>query len=57
VCGCSAELAVVSVQRGEVLMRFTSAAQVWAVLEAFGAVRAGGASGCCRDGDFEWGRC
>lgn len=33
------DLAVVSVQWGEVLMRFTSAAQVSAVLEAFGAVR------------------
>ncbi|MDX1886926.1 hypothetical protein [Mycolicibacterium sp. 120270] len=33
------ERTVLSVQWGEVLMRFTSAEQVWTVLEAFGAVR------------------
>lgn len=33
------DLAVVSVQRGDIFMRFTSAAQVSAVLAAFGAVR------------------
>ncbi|SPX94946.1 Uncharacterised protein [Mycobacterium xenopi] len=33
------DLAVVSVQWGEIFMRFTSAAQVSAVLAAFGAVR------------------
>lgn len=33
------ELATVTVQWGEVLMTFTSAEQVWTVLQAFGAVR------------------
>lgn len=33
------DLAVVSVQWGEIFMRFTSAEQVWTVLAAFGAVR------------------
>jgi hypothetical protein len=33
------DLAVVSVQWGDIFMRFTSAEQVWTVLAAFGAVR------------------
>jgi len=54
------EFAAVMVHWGEVFMRFTSAAQVHAVLEAFGAARAGlrGAQGTVPSspavGDAEW---